>query len=239
MGLHLANQLLDNFRHLPEIVRTGKPVSAVNQQNQGAEFFSKFVECLFNLNYASACALAEELAKQLPAGKINILDVAAGSGVWGFGVAQRFPQSQITAVDWHTVLPVTRRVAQRQDLADRLHTIEGDIQEVDFGTGFHVATLGHILHSEGETRSRNLLKKVFDALAPGGIIAIAEFVANDDRTAPPYPLLFAVNMLVHTDDGDTYTFKQMTAWLEEIGFRQVRQVDVSAPSPILVAVKLE
>jgi ubiquinone/menaquinone biosynthesis C-methylase UbiE len=234
---HLANQLLDNFRHLPEIVRTGKPSTAVNQQNQGAEFFSKFVECLFNLNYAPACALADELAKQLPSEKINILDIAAGSGVWGFGLAQRFLQSQVTAVDWPTVLPVTRRIAQRQNLADRLHTIEGDIHDVDFGKGFHVATLGHILHSEGEKRSRHLLRKVFDALVPGGIIAIAEFVPNDDRTGPSYPLLFAVNMLVHTDDGDTYTFKQMTGWLEEIGFRQARQIEVPAPSPILIAVK--
>ena len=234
---HLANQLLDNFRHLPEIIRTGKPASAVNTQKQGAEFFSKFVECLFNLNYAPACALGEELAKHLPAGKINILDIAAGSGVWGIGVAQRFPQSHITAVDWPTVLPVTRRVAARHKLADRLKTIEGDIHDVDFGKGFNVATLGHILHSEGEKRSRHLLKKVYDALAPGGIIAIAEFVPNDDRTGPPYPLLFAVNMLVHTDDGDTYTFKQMTSWLEEIGFRQARQVELPHPSPILVAVK--
>jgi ubiquinone/menaquinone biosynthesis C-methylase UbiE len=234
---HLSKQLLDNFRHLPEIIRTGKPASAVNTQNQGAEFFSKFVECLFNLNYAPACALGEELAKHLPTGKINILDIAAGSGVWGIGVAQRFPQSQITAVDWATVLPVTRRVAARHKLADRLKTIEGDIHDVDFGKGFNVATLGHILHSEGEKRSRHLLKKVYDALVPGGIIAIAEFVPNDDRTGPPYPLLFAVNMLVHTDDGDTYTFKQMTSWLEEIGFRQARQVELPHPSPILVAVK--
>jgi len=46
-----------------------------------------------------------------------------------------------------------------------------------------VATLGHILHSEGEARSRKLLKKVFDALAPGGTIAIASSLPDDDRTA--------------------------------------------------------
>jgi ubiquinone/menaquinone biosynthesis C-methylase UbiE len=234
---HLASGLLDNFRHLPEIIRTGKPAQAVNTQNQGAEFFSKLVSCLFNLNYAPARALADELAKQLPAGKINILDLAAGSGVWGIGLAQRFPGSQITAVDWPTVLPVTRKFAQQNKLADQLRTIEGDIHDVDFGKGYNVATLGHILHSEGEKRSRHLLKKVYDALVPGGIIAIAEFVPNEDRTAPPYPLLFAVNMLVHTEDGDTYTFRQMTEWLTEIGFRQARQVEVPAPSPILIAVK--
>ncbi|HEX4052663.1 MAG TPA: methyltransferase [Tepidisphaeraceae bacterium] len=235
---HMTGQLLDNFRHLPEIVRTGKPATPVNQQKKGSEFFSKFVESLFNLSYPVACALADHLAPKLPKnGRVNILDIAAGSGVWGFGVAQRFPQSQITAVDWPAVLPVTRRIAKRQKLADRLRTIEGDILQADYGNGFHVATLGAILHSEGEARSRKLLKKVFDALAPGGVIAIAEFVPNEDRTGPPYPLLFAVNMLVHTDEGDTFTFKEMTGWLKQAGFQKIRQVKVPAPFPLLVASK--
>jgi SAM-dependent methyltransferase len=235
---NLTGQLLDNFRHLSEVVRTGKPTTRVNEQTKGSEFFSKFVESLFNLAYPAACALADHLAPQMPQnGKVKILDIAAGSGVWGFGVAQKFPDSQITAVDWPGVLPVTRRIAQRQKLADRLRTIEGDILEVDYGTGFHVATLGAILHSEGEARSRRLLKKVFDALAPGGVIAIAEFVPNDDRTGPPQPLIFAVNMLVHTDEGDTFTLKEMTEWLRQAGFQDIRQVEVPTPSPLLVATK--
>jgi hypothetical protein len=69
------------------------------------------------------------------------------------------------------------------------------------------------------------------------MIAIAEFIPNDDRNGPPYPLLFAVNMLVHTEDGDTFTFQQMSGWLTEIGFKQIRKVEVPAPSPIIVAVK--
>src|SRR5205823_1043448 len=82
----------------------------------------------------------------------------------------------------------------------------------------HVATLGHILHSEGEKRSRELLRKVFAALAPGGTVVIAEMVPNDERTGPPFALFFALNMLVHTDTGDTFTFAEMKSWLEQTGF---------------------
>jgi ubiquinone/menaquinone biosynthesis C-methylase UbiE len=236
---HFAAQLLDNWRQLPEIVRTGKPATMVDHEEQGAEFFSKFVEDLFNLSFAAAEALAKQLSKNLPAhtGPFKILDIAAGSGVWSIPLAKEIADAQITAVDFPKVIPVTRRVVERHDLGHRLSTIEGDIQTVDFGRGFHIATLGHILHSEGETKSRKLLKKVFDALAPGGIIAIAEFIPNDDRNGPPYPLLFAVNMLVHTEDGDTFTFEQMSHWLTEIGFKSVRKVEVPSPSPVIVAVK--
>jgi ubiquinone/menaquinone biosynthesis C-methylase UbiE len=235
---HFAAQLLDNWRKLPEIVRTGKPATMVDHEDQGAEFFSKFVEDLFNMSFAASQALADQLAKPLSRNDpLKILDIAAGSGVWSIPYAQRVPHAQITAVDFHQVLPVTRRVAARFGLDARLSGIEGDIQVADFGSGYHLATLGHILHSEGEAKSRRLLQKVFNALAPGGMIAIAEFVPDDDRNGPPYPLIFAVNMLVHTEAGDTFSFKQMSGWLKEIGFSKIRKVNVPAPSPIIVATK--
>jgi hypothetical protein len=55
------------------------------------------------------------------------------------------------------------------------------------------------VHSEGEERSRLLLKKAFDARAAGGTIAIAEILVDDDRTAPLPALIFAVKMLVNSD----------------------------------------
>jgi len=236
---HFSAQLLDNWRQLPQVVRTGKPATMVDHEEAGAEFFSKFVEDLFHMGITAAESLAEQLTKKPPkhTGQFKILDIAAGSGVWSIPIAQRIPNSHITAVDFAKVLPVTRKVAQRHDLADRLTTIEGDIQSVDFGQGFHIATLGHILHSEGQTKSRRLLKKVYDALAPGGIIAIAEFIPDDNRNGPTYPLLFSVNMLVNTENGDTFTFKQMSGWLKEIGFKKIKKISVPSPSPIVVATK--
>jgi hypothetical protein len=46
------------------------------------------------------------------------------------------------------------------------------------------------------------LRKVAQALKPGGTVAIAEFIANHERTGPPQALLFAVNMLVNSEEGD-------------------------------------
>jgi hypothetical protein len=109
------------------------------------------------------------------------------------------------------------------------------LAEADFGGGYDIATLGHILHSEGEERSRALLKKTRAALAPGGTIAIAEFLVNDDRTGPPVGLMFAVNMLVATERGDTYSFGEIAGWLREAGFENPRTIDSPGPSPLILA----
>jgi hypothetical protein len=108
---------------------------------------------------------------------------------------------------------------------------------VDLGTGYDVATLGHILHSEGAERSRKLLARVFAALAPGGTIAIAEMVPRDDRTGPAQPLVFAVNMLVFTEQGDTFTFAEISEWLKTAGFENPRTLESPGPSPLILATK--
>jgi len=100
-----------------------------------------------------------------------------------------------------------------------------------------VATLGHILHSEGEERSRRLLKKTFGALKSGGTIAIAEWLVNDDRTEPLPSLMFAVHMLVNTEKGDTFSFNEIKTWLGEAGFKKVRKLETPGPSPLVLATK--
>ena len=141
------------------------------------------------------------------------------------------------AVDWPGVLEITRQVARRHGVAERLTTAPGDLLEADFGHSHQVATIGHILHSEGVARSRSLLRRTFAALGSGGTVAIMEFLCDDERRGPAPPLMFAVNMLVHTDAGDTFTFAEISQWLRESGFVNPRLLEVPAVSPLILATK--
>jgi ubiquinone/menaquinone biosynthesis C-methylase UbiE len=234
---HIDKQLIAKWLNLPEVVKTGQSVRAVNQESEGAQFFQQFVEDIFPMSYGATQALGDALKLSEAKSPVRVLDLAAGSGVWGIGLAQKSSQVRVTAVDWPAVIPVTRRVAQRYNVADRFTFIEGDIDEVGFGSGHNVATLGHILHSQGEQRSRELLKKTFAALAPGGTIAIAEFLVNDTRSAPPTGLIFAVNMLVNTANGDTFSYSEIARWLTEAGFTNTRTLDAPGPSPLILATR--
>jgi SAM-dependent methyltransferase len=234
---HATRQLIPKWMNLTEIVRTGRPAAAVNNEEEGGAYFQQFVADIFPTSYPAAQALGRALGIAGSTDTLRVLDIGAGSGVWGIAIAQQSPHVRVTAVDWPAVLTVTRQMTERFGVAERFEFVAGNMQEADFGAGYQVALLGQILHSEGEIRSRRLLGRVFDALAPGGTIAIGEFVPNADRTGPVGPLIFAVNMLVNTDDGDTFTFEEMSAWLGEAGFTNCRQLDAPGPSPITIATR--
>ncbi len=234
---HTSEHLLPKWLSLNEVVATGRPAQAVNRQTTGAEFFEKFVNDIFPMSYHVAQELVEYLQLSATTKPVRVLDLAAGSGVWGIGLAQSSRQVSVTAVDWPGVLKITRDNAQRFGLAERFSFVEGDLQQAEFGSGHDIATLGHILHSEGVERSKKLLQKTFTALAPGGTIAIAEFLVNAERTGPMNGLIFAVNMLVNTERGGTYSFKEIAGWLRESGFVNPRTIDTHGPSPLILANK--
>jgi hypothetical protein len=234
---HGSEQLIPKWLQLNKIVMTGEPDAAVNKEAQGSDFFQHFVNDIFPLSYPAAQVLSRHYQSNGAVPAARVLDLAAGSGVWGIAMAQASEKVSVTAVDWPEVIPVTRKTVTRFGLADRFSFVEGDLLQVDFGSGYNLATLGHILHSEGSERSQALLKKTFQALASGGTISIAEFLVNADRTGPVNALFFAVNMLVNTERGDTYSFEEISSWLEAAGFTDARKLDAPGPSPLILATK--
>jgi SAM-dependent methyltransferase len=229
--------MISRWAGLAEIVRDGRPPVAVNQEREGTEFFTQLVETIIPMSYPAAQKLAEQLKLAKAKGPVRVIDLAAGSGIWGIALAQKWPNVRVTAVDWAGMIPTTKRITEKFGVRDRFNFVEGDLSGANFGSGYDVATLGHILHSEGEQRGRQLLKKTYRALRPGGTIAIAEWLVNDDRTKPLPSLMFAVQMLVNTEKGNTFSFNEIKDWLNDAGFEKIRKLGAPGPSPLILATK--
>jgi hypothetical protein len=49
--------------------------------------------------------------------------------------------------------------------------------------------------------------------------------------------MFAVQMLVNTEEGDTFSFNEIKTWLEQAGFKKIRKLPAPGPSPLILATK--
>ena len=81
------------------------------------------------------------------------------------------------------------------------------VDELPDGTDF--AWVGAIATSTPGGTTANCSPRCIRQPVPGGRIALRDMVMDADRTRPHNGALFAINMLVNTESGGTFTFESM------------------------------
>jgi hypothetical protein len=104
-------------------------------------------------------------------------------------------------------------------------------------TGCDLALLSAIIHQNSPEENLSLYGKVFRALEKGGAILIRDHIMDEDRTKPPTGAFFAINMLVNTHGGDTYSFREVKDGLKTAGFIDVKLLRTGEKMDCLVEAK--
>lgn len=233
----MASKLTEKWLRLGDAVKTGMPVVRYDQEHTATEYFVEFAAAMFANSFRTAHHFAQKQRRSLMRGDLKVLDLGAGSAAWSLPWALASKGTHVRAVDWEAVIPLARDITRKLGVEEQYTFTPGDLLGAELGSGFHLAFLGHVIHTEGESRSRELIQRCFDALAPGGTIVIAEWVADDDRSAPAHVMVFAITMLLVSERGDAYSFAEISGWLTDAGFGDVCKVQVPAPSPLIIATK--
>lgn len=215
----LANERAQSgFAKLTEAVkRGGTAMTNGDNRKPNDEIWVSFARSMAPLTVPSSLFIANLLNSQ--AGRpCRVLDIAAGHGMYGITVAKQNPAAQVTALGWPPVLEVARENAEKHGVASRYSTKAGSVFETDLGTGYDFILLTNIFHHFDPPTCERLMRRVYDALKPGGYAVTLEFVPNEDRVTPPTTAAFSMNMLTFTDDGDAYTFAEYSRMFENAGF---------------------
>lgn len=206
---------------LTTIVRTGTTVmpgeASVEPENPA---WVEFAHSMAPMMAPMAAPLGEIVLEGL-SGPVRVLDIAAGHGLFGIEVAKQNSQARVVAQDWAPVLEVARANAAKSGVGDRYELLPGSAFDVDFRGPYDIVLLTNFLHHFDPPTCVKLLRKVREALKPGGRAAALEFVPNEDRVSPPMAAGFSLVMLTTTPAGDAYTFRQLEAMYREAGFARV------------------
>ena len=228
--LHTAN-LWDRWSTLTDAVRSGTSVAARSRDQRGVVSFIAAMD-------RNAKERANAVVKAVvPNGVRRMLDLGGGSGAYSIAFAQANPELHSEVVDLAEVVPITQGHIRHAGLTDRISTRVGDMLHDPLGERYDLILLSAICHMFSVEENRALFERSYRALVPGGRFVVQDFILEPDKTSPRFATLFALNMLVGTRAGNTYSEPEYASWLCDAGFEEIRRVRLPGPAHLMLATR--
>lgn len=208
-----------HWTQLAAVVQSGKP-AARQASIRGAEADrAAFIAAMHSISGPMADEL---LGRLMPLELRHVLDVGGASGTWTLAFLRAVPHSTATIFDLPDAIQQARERIAGTEFASRVQFVGGDFYQDELPAGADFAWVSAIAHQHDRPHNRVLYAKVYRALVSGGRIGIRDLVMDETRTQPVDGALFAINMLVNTETGGTFTFSEFREDLEAAGFVDVQ-----------------
>jgi len=217
MVLHAAGMWRTWSELTPIVQQTGAPVRPASDRRDAGQ-----LEAFIGAMHVVGAPVAARVAAAVePGGARALLDVGGATGTYSEAFLRASPSLRATLFDLPPVIELARARLQRVGLLDRVTLVAGNYHDDPLPGGHDLALLSAVIHSNSDEQNRALYRKVHDALELGGRIVIRDHVMQPDRTTPRAGAIFAINMLVATAGGGTYTYDEISAGLQQAGFERV------------------
>jgi len=233
-GLMHTVHLWRRWSTLTNCVRAGTTVTHEEMAERGEQWTHAFIAAMHRNAAERAPLVVQAVNTQ---GVARLLDVGGGSGAYSVAFAHANEQIQAELLDLEAVIPIAQSHIEKAGLADRIKTRAGDLRADKLGEGYDLVFVSAICHMLSPEENRDLLKRCYAALAPHGRVVIQEFILEPDKTSPKSAALFALNMLVGTRAGSSYSEPEYTAWLKDAGFDDIRRIRLPGPSGLMLGTR--
>jgi len=167
----------------------------------------------------------------------KLLDLGGGSGAYPIILTKQYSNLTATVFDFPNVCSIAKEFIKKEGVESKVNTFNGNFFKDDFPKDHDIILLSQIFHSWGTEENKNLLKKVYDYLPENGMVIINEFLLNEEKTGPLFSALFALNMLIASKKGNTYTEEEIKSWLKDAGFEYQETIPLTGTTTSIIARK--
>ncbi len=218
------HHLVSAWSKLSQAVKTGKPARKKKRTRSELE---SFLMAMYN----NASGLAPRITREIDLSqRRHLLDLGGGPGTYAIHFCQANANLRATVFDLPTTAPFAQKTIRKFGLSSRIDFQAGDyLRDAVQGT-YDVAWLSQILHSMGPERCHIVIERAVAVLEPGGLILVHDFLLNDTHDGPLFPALFALNMLVNTEEGRSYSEGEIRDMLVKAGVRNIRRLPFRGPT---------
>ena len=233
-GLAHTNHLWQTWSGLTQAVRTGTGAVGDEVNQRGDDW----LRALIGAMHWRARQSADGLVGLLDLASVSrVLDVGGGSGAFSMAFVRAGQGISVVVFDVPNVVPLTKNYVESAGYGAQISTVAGDYRHDDLPRGFDLVFLSAIVHANSATENRRLIRKCAAATEPGGQVVVVDQIMSEDRTSPLMGAMFALNMLVGTGAGDTYTESEVRGWMEEAGLGNVTRKDTPFNNALVIGRK--
>lgn len=218
---------------LRELALTGRPVerpeSHLGEDNERTRTFIMAM-------HSRALGIGRAVVPLLDlAGRRRVLDVGGGPGTYSALIAEAHPGVTCVVLDLPEVVKIADELIAKAGLTRQIGTLAGDYHTVALPDGNDAVLLFGVLHQERPDAIRDLVRRAYGALAPGGLVYVLDMMTDASRTKPKFSALFSLNMALTTDHGWVFSEDDLAGWLSESGFRDFSCRPLPPPMPHFLA----
>ncbi len=212
---------------LPEAVREGRPVVPPSSMVGGN---AEFTRHLIIGMHQRALVMARCLVERVDFGDRSVLaDIGGGGGSFSIVLGREYPRLTARVMDLPPVLEIAKDLIAESGVGDRIVTVPCDVTRDDFGSGYDAALVSGLLHRMDPDECRTILGKVFEGMDAGGLVVVNDLLGTGE--APAMAVLFGLQMLLTAEGGVTHAAADVSQWLRDRGFVNVRTKALPPPHP--------
>jgi predicted metal-binding protein len=166
----------------------------------------------------------------------RILDLGGGAGAWCRALLELWPHAHTVLLDLPETLVAARKLYPDPASWKGIELIAGNALTPCFHREqFDLIILSNILHAYGEKEARQLLANTVHCLAPGGMVVIHDYLADQHDTSPLKGRLYDLHMMLNTYNGRIYRLEELVGMLDAVGLRSSQFFHLETDTSILLA----
>ena len=229
-----AAHLWQTWSRLTDIVRD----KATREETEGAKRDMDSLKAFIGAMDVIGSRSAPKVVAAIEPGNAKaVIDVGGGSGTYTLAFLEVAPHMKVTLFDLPLVIEMARERVEKAGMLNRVTLVPGDFYKDELPSGHDLAFISAIIHQNNLKQNLDLYYKIFRSLDSGGRIVIRDHVMDPDRTNPEDGAIFAVNMLVNTTGGGTWTYDEIHQGLTTAGFTRVKQLQSEGMFSLVEAFK--
>lgn len=176
---------------------------------------------------AAASATSKEAVRKIPvpSGATNMLDIGGAHGLYSVALCKRHPGLTSIILDLPAAVKKAAPILENYKMGNRVTHKAGNVLVDDLGIeNYDVILMASVAHHFTAEENKEVAKKAYAALKPGGIFTVVEVLRND-------AIKYDGNMLSAIGDfffalsstSGIWTLQEILQWQKEAGFSHYKK----------------